>query len=1049
MSESRRRGVGDRSSPSGRGPVAAGVAAVLCLTAVAGRSPGADAEARAEPRPNVVMILADDLGWSDSSLYGTTALHRTPNIQRLAARGVTFTRAYAASPLCSPTRASILTGQTPARHGSTSPVHHLSEVRLEPQARPHGPPGDRACVVQSVSRLDAGLPTLGRLLRAAGYRTAHVGKWHLGAEPFSPLEHGFEVDVPHTSGPGPGGNFVAPWSFGRFAPRSPDEHVEDRMAAEAVAWMESVKDEPFYLQYWQFSVHAPYDAKESLVAEYRARVDPSAAQRSATYAAMVHSLDDAVGTLLDAIDRLGIADRTIVVFTSDNGGNCYDGIPETAADGTAFIAPPTSNAPLRGGKATIYEGGIRVPEVIVWPGVAPPGSRCDALTQCTDLYPTLLAAAGVSVPDGHRVDGVDIRPAIAGRAFDRGAVFTYFPHAPNVPHWLPPSAAVHRGDWKLIRLFHQGPDGTHAWRLYDLAADPGESHDLAAAHPGVVAALDAELERHLGDAAAVLPLPNPRFDPAAERPDLVGVQAGGLKVGQTRAERVAAAKMRQEGRQPPARSRRRSPRAHRSASTAPGAAPRRPNILVVFTDDHGWADLAAQGVDEHIRTPHFDALAAAGVRFSRGYVTAPQCVPSRAGLLTGIHQNRFGVEDNQQGPLPHAVVTLPERLRELGYATGMAGKWHLDVSHARAEQGGAKADPDFLPHRHGFDEYWCGAMRSYEASHALDGTPFADAPRTVLDRRFRITVQTEAALGFLARRAAEPDRPWFLYLPYFAPHSPLESPEPWFSRTPEHLPLERRQGLAMIAAMDEGLGRLRERIRDLGQEQDTLVFLIGDNGAPLRPGAWDGSLNLPLVGEKGMLTDGGVRVPFVAAWPGTLPAGRVYAVPVSSLDVAATALAAAGGDLERARRPPAAETRDGGSASAAERFASLPLEGVDLVPFLTAGATGAPHERLFWRWRSQAAVLEHPWKLIRLGRDTTYLFDVTTPEGERKNLAAEQPAVAAALTEALDAWTATLAPPGPERTLNAQDADFFAHHVDQVPGAEPAKRPRRRKATAP
>jgi arylsulfatase A-like enzyme len=169
---------------------------------------------------------------------------------------------------------------------------------------------------------------------------------------------------------------------------------------------------------------------------------------------------------------------------------------------------------------------------------------------------------------------------------------------------------------------------------------------------------------------------------------------------------------------------------------------RRPNILVVFTDDHGWTDLTAQGVDDDIRTPNFDTLAAAGVRFSRGYVTAPQCVPSRAGVLTGIHQSRFGVEDNQQGPLPHAVVTLPERLKKLGYVTGMSGKWHLDVSHERAEQGGAKADPEFLPHRHGFDEYWCGAMRSYEASHALDGTPFADAPRTVVDRRFRITVQT-------------------------------------------------------------------------------------------------------------------------------------------------------------------------------------------------------------------------------------------------------------------------------------------------------------------
>lgn len=434
----------------------------------------------------------------------------------------------------------------------------------------------------------------------------------------------------------------------------------------------------------------------------------------------------------------------------------------------------------------------------------------------------------------------------------------------------------------------------------------------------------------------------------------------------------------------------------------------KPNIIVIFTDDHGWADLGAQGVDPDIRTPHTDQLARDGVRFTRGYVTGPQCVPSRAGLIAGRHQNRFGVDDNLKGPLPLDVVTLPERLQRAGYVTGMSGKWHLDLSKPKDGGGVQRVDPRYLPHAHGFDEYWCGTMRQYHASHALDGTPFPDAPRLVGDARFRITVQTEAALSFLERRTKNPDQPWFLYLPWFAPHVPLESPEPWFSRTPAHLPLERRQALAMIAAMDDGVGRIRTKLREMGQERNTLIFYIADNGAPLRPGAWNGSINAPLIGEKGMLTDGGVRVPFVAAWPGTLPAGQVYDHPVSSLDVAATAVALAG----------------------------LPhddeLDGVNLMPFLTGRNNAPPHDNLFWRWRSQAAVLEFPWKLIRLGRSEHYLFDVTQSDGETKNLIANHPEIAARLQTKLDAWCATLATPGAPEALNAQDLYFYSTHVDKT-----------------
>lgn len=439
------------------------------------------------------------------------------------------------------------------------------------------------------------------------------------------------------------------------------------------------------------------------------------------------------------------------------------------------------------------------------------------------------------------------------------------------------------------------------------------------------------------------------------------------------------------------------------ALRAADAVKQKPNILLIYTDDHGWADLGVQGVDKEIRTPHLDQLANDGVRFSRGYVTAPQCVPSRVGVITGRYQQRFGVEDNNKGPLPLSELTIAERLKPAGYVSGWVGKSHLDIG---GEKGTAKASRillDHLPHHQGFEEYFRGEMRQYYASHDLQGMPFADAPHLVTDNRFRVVVQTEAALSFLDRRTARPEQPWFLYLAWYAPHVPLESPEPWFSKTSETLPLKRRQALAMIAAMDDGLGQIRAKLRKMGQDQNTLIFFIGDNGAPLGE-AWDGSINLPMIGQKGMLAEGGIRTPFVAAWPGHWPAGVTYDQPVINLDVAATASALAG----------------------------LPhdskLDGVNLAPFVTGEKHSAPHDALFWRWGSQAAILEMPYKLIVLGNRERLLFDITTPDGENtaQNLIRQRPEIAASLEAKLNAWAAELQPPG----LSSDNSGFSRHHED-------------------
>lgn len=461
-------------------------------------------DTRAAERLNVVFILADDLGWADVNFNGHTKFYQTPNLDRLAKRGMTFSRAYSASPLCSPTRSAILTGLSPARTGITTPSGHIGKAELTAEVAAKAGPNSPTLNVSSVNRLKTEYRTLAGALKGAGYATGHFGKWHLGPPPYSPLEHGFDVDVPHFNGPGPK-KFVGPWAYDNFTSEPADQHIEDRMAQEAAAFIATNKARPFFLNYWMFSVHAPFDAKPALIEKHKARVNPKDPQRSPTYAAMVESLDDAVGTLLVALEKNGVLDRTVIIFTSDNGGNMYNDV-----DGTT----PTSNAPLRGGKATMYEGGTRVPCVIAWPGVTAPGSKSAAVVQSEDYFPTLLDGLALAKSDTQQFDGRSILPALRGEAFERGPVFQFFPHGPPVPDWMPPSVSVHDGDWKLIRLFHAGDKAAHRYKLFNLAADIGERDDLAAAQPARVKELDALIESFLIKTKSVVPQANPDFDPA-------------------------------------------------------------------------------------------------------------------------------------------------------------------------------------------------------------------------------------------------------------------------------------------------------------------------------------------------------------------------------------------------------------------------------------------------------------------------------------------------------------------------------------------------------
>ena len=405
----------------------------------------------------------------------------------------------------------------------------------------------------------------------------------------------------------------------------------------------------------------------------------------------------------------------------------------------------------------------------------------------------------------------------------------------------------------------------------------------------------------------------------------------------------------------------------------------KPNIIVIFSDDHGYTDLACQGISSDLKTPHLDGLARGGVRMAAGYVTAPQCVPSRAGLLTGRYQNRFGVESNSESLDGfNAQRTIAERLKVAGYATGMTGKWHLGSPKEILE--------------HGFDDvYYKNANRPGWANFTLDGKDCPPGPET--SDLYHLDANSEATCAFIRRHQ---NKPFFFYCAYRAPHVPLDAPPQYLKRFPGEMPERRRQALAMIAAMDDGVGKIMATLRELNLEEKTIVFYIGDNGAPLKihkedaPGGgpgWDGSLNDPLNGEKGMLTEGGIRVPFVVSWKGQIPGGQVYKSPVISLDVAATAVSLAGlpGDPQ--------------------------LDGVDLIPFLKRETASAPHETLFWRWVAQSAARAGRWKYLRGGK-REYLYDLENDIEERHNLIKEQPEIAKRLAGELEKWSQGLSPVG-------------------------------------
>ncbi|MBL9125361.1 MAG: sulfatase [Planctomycetaceae bacterium] len=409
---------------------------------------------------------------------------------------------------------------------------------------------------------------------------------------------------------------------------------------------------------------------------------------------------------------------------------------------------------------------------------------------------------------------------------------------------------------------------------------------------------------------------------------------------------------------------------------------RRPNIVVIVADDLGYGDLGIHGGDD-VPTPNIDSLARDGVRCTDGYVSCPVCSPTRAGLLTGRYQQRFGHEFNpgpgrRQGDgdgfgLPLDQVTLANLLKQAGYRTGLVGKWHLGYA------------PDFRPQRRGFDEFFGflgGAHKYFPGSDGERG-PIYRGAEVVDEQEYLTDAFGREAVAFVERHAHEP---FFLFLTFNAVHNPLEATDKYLDRFPSISEAKRKPYAAMLSALDDNVGRVLDTLHDKQLDEHTLVFFISDNGGPTQG---NGSRNTPLRGDKGTVWEGGIRVPYLVRWKGHLPPGKVYAEPVISLDILPTAAAVAGATI-----PPGNN-----------------LDGVDLLPYLTGQKSGSPHERLYWRFGPQHAVRQANFKLVKTRDGEPQLFDLAKDVSEQNNLAASRQDVLQQLTAAFATWNGELAQP--------------------------------------
>lgn len=466
------------------------------------------AEKSPSKKLNFVFILIDDMGYTDAGCYGST-FYETPNIDKLAAQGMRFTNAYAASPVCSPTRASIFTGKHPARLNLTDWIPGLQNVR----PRPHKLiPPDFAQQVP-LSEL-----TLAEAFKHAGYSTCFVGKWHLGSKPYYPAAQGFDVNIAGNDKGHPPAGYFSPYHLENLEDGPDGEYLTDRLTDQALQFLNDTSDKHFLLFLSHYAVHTPIQAKKNHIDKYNTKAKdlpppPEPAylterddiitkqvQDNPVYAAMVQSTDESIGRVTKKLEALGVSDNTAVIFMSDNGGLS-----------TQPRKSPTANVPLRAGKGWLYEGGIREPMIIKWPGVVKPRTVCHEPVISNDFYPTMLEMAGLPPRPNQHTDGLSLVPLLKQSAkLDRNAIYWHYPHYHGSGNT--PSAAVRAGDYKLIEFYDEGQV-----ELYNLKNDIGEKNNLAAQMPEKTAQLKKMLRDWQKSLDAQMPKPNPGYKAETEK----------------------------------------------------------------------------------------------------------------------------------------------------------------------------------------------------------------------------------------------------------------------------------------------------------------------------------------------------------------------------------------------------------------------------------------------------------------------------------------------------------------------------------------------------
>jgi arylsulfatase A-like enzyme len=1022
--------------------------------------------------PNVLFIAMDDLNDWIGCLGGHPQTI-TPNLDRLAASGVLFTNAHCPAPACNPCRSAVFTGRAPNRSGLYDNRQQMREVMPTEQIIP-------------------------QYFRNHGYRAAGSGKLlHYFIDANSWDEY-----FPKAESENPFPDTYYPQQRPVNLPRGgPWQYVETDWAALDVTdeefggdWSVSQwigeqlgkqHDQPFFLGCGLYRPHEPWFVPKKYFEPFPLEsielppgyqendLDdvPEAGQRAARnryfehilqqkqwkqgiqgYLASIHFADAMLGRVLDALESGPNAENTIVVLWSDHGWQL--GEKEHWQKYTPWRA--VTRVPLM----------IRVPEKasVALPRGTSAGTVCDAPVNLLSLFPTLLDLC--QLPANPNNDG----PSLLALLNDPAT--SDWKHD-SVTYLSNPDTYAISG--RSHRYIHYA-DGSE--ELYDIRVDPYEWKNLVTSPESqqLLAAFRDEAPREFVERIeptieslakltwhpitdATVPSSKPDGNPfpvhfinkQRQSVELFWISPqgqqksyGAIGPGQTKTQSTRPGAVWAVAKPNEPRSLGYFVIGDRTAQAVIPAT--QPNVIVILTDDQGWSDLGCQGQVNDIKTPHIDALAQRGVRCTAGYVTAPQCSPSRAGLMTGRHQQRFGIDTIPDMPLPGEAITIAERLQPLGYRTGFVGKWHLEpnvvcTDWLRRELPAMAGKPrdqvqipwnkiqPYSPASQGFDEYFWGELRHYRVNYELTSgggeitdratakvQPLLTQMKQIENKAFRIDVQTEAAVSFIRRNH---DRPFYLQLNYYGPHTPLEATAKYLDRFPADMPVRRRYALAMIAAIDDGVGRIVRQLTDHGLLDNTLIIMTSDNGAPLKMtkpdtpidrdlGGWDGSLNEPWVGEKGMLSEGGIRVPMIWSLPSQLPTGKTYAWPVSTLDIAPSVLQLAGGNVQ--------DTGD-------------PFDGIDMISAMNDIQNPATRT-LHFRFWDQAAIRRGKWKYIYVGDGRQYLFDLESDQHEHTNLSTQYTDLVDKLHVDLETWCNGLQPPGLPTGGKMRERNWYEFYFD-------------------